>query len=734
MPPRKVLVATWLAFGIAVAAGAYLIALVGWELLAIGAASILAGVLYTGGPRPYGYEGLGEVFVFTFFGLVAVVGSYYVQTEELTALAFALGVPVGLLSAAILMVNNIRDIDTDRRAGKRTLAVRLGRRRAIAVFAATLCAGVRLDARPRGRRGGAVAGAAAAGRAAGPAAARAPSPTRTDGPALNGALARTGMLLARLLAAAVRRPAARLLMKIERLEVVPYALPFKEPYVTARGRLDRRELLLVRLHADGLVGLGEAAPLALRGGSTLAEIAAELDRCRDVVVGATGRALTRGELPGVSPQARLAIELALLGPARQGGRGAGCTSCSRRSGRPVRCNATLVAGAPDDVAAKAREWADRGFETFKLKAGVDGDVEQVRAVRDAVPDDARIRVDANGTWSVDEAAARLEAMGPLELAEQPVATLDDMRALRARTDTRLAADESVVTVDGCACGGGGLRRGDGEAREGRQRAHRVRDRARAARVPVERARRAGRHRGGRARGAGAARRSSRTASRPRCCSPTRSPRGSASWRAGISTSPAVPASASRSTRPRSRAAGSTSVSVPLRWTRPTATPPSPPRSRRSWRAPACATPACRRDRARRRSRSRCGTSPAIRVWSHVDERSAGFFALGIAQETGAPAVVVTTSGTAGANVHPAVAEAHEARVPLIVMTADRPPELRGRGAGQTIDQLKLFGDAVRWFCELGVAAADDTGLLHYRSSGGAGRGRGARAPARARCT
>jgi 2-succinyl-5-enolpyruvyl-6-hydroxy-3-cyclohexene-1-carboxylate synthase len=108
--------------------------------------------------------------------------------------------------------------------------------------------------------------------------------------------------------------------------------------------------------------------------------------------------------------------------------------------------------------------------------------------------------------------------------------------------------------------------------------------------------------------------------------------------------------------------------------------------------------------------------PSIRVWSQVDERSAGFFALGIAQETGMPAVVVTTSGTAGANVHPAVAEADEARVPLIVITADRPPELRGRGAGQTIDQLKLYGEAVRWFCELGVAAADDTGLVHYRSS------------------
>ena len=98
VPPRKVLVATWLAFAIAVAAGAYLIALVGWELLAIGAASILAGVLYTGGPRPYGYEGLGELFVFVFFGVVAVAGSYYVQTEELTlagARAVGPGRPAG---------------------------------------------------------------------------------------------------------------------------------------------------------------------------------------------------------------------------------------------------------------------------------------------------------------------------------------------------------------------------------------------------------------------------------------------------------------------------------------------------------------------------------------------------------------------------------------------------------------------------------------------------------------
>jgi 1,4-dihydroxy-2-naphthoate octaprenyltransferase len=134
VPPRRVLVATYVTFGLAVLCGAYLIYLAGWILLAIGAASILAGVLYTGGPRPYGYEGLGELFVFLFFGIVAVTGSYYVQTEAVTWEAFALAVPVGLLAAAILVVNNIRDLESDRRAGKRTLAVRLGRPRARTIY------------------------------------------------------------------------------------------------------------------------------------------------------------------------------------------------------------------------------------------------------------------------------------------------------------------------------------------------------------------------------------------------------------------------------------------------------------------------------------------------------------------------------------------------------------------------------------------------------------------------
>ncbi len=107
--------------------------------------------------------------------------------------------------------------------------------------------------------------------------------------------------------------------------------------------------------------------------------------------------------------------------------------------------------------------------------------------------------------------------------------------------------------------------------------------------------------------------------------------------------------------------------------------------------------------------------PAIEARVLVDERSAGFFALGAAQAEGRPAVVLCTSGSAAANLHPAVVEADEAAVPLLALTADRPPELRGIGAGQTIDQLYLYGSAVRWFCEVGTHEADDSGLLHFRS-------------------
>jgi 1,4-dihydroxy-2-naphthoate octaprenyltransferase len=197
VPPRQVLVATYVAFGVAVLAGAYLIATAGWELLLVGAASILAGVLYTGGPRPYGYEGLGEVFVFLFFGIVAVTGSYFAQVERVTWEALALAVPVGLLAAAILVVNNVRDLETDRRAGKRTLAVRLGRPRARALFAAMVY-GALLSAPLPWPLGSdeldtpwmllpllALPLAVPLVRTV---------RNRTDGPALNGALGRTGLL------------------------------------------------------------------------------------------------------------------------------------------------------------------------------------------------------------------------------------------------------------------------------------------------------------------------------------------------------------------------------------------------------------------------------------------------------------------------------------------------------------------------------------------------------------
>jgi 1,4-dihydroxy-2-naphthoate octaprenyltransferase len=194
--PRRVLYATWIAFAAAVGVGIYLATVAGPEIIVVGAVSIAAGVLYTGGPRPYGYAGLGELFVFLFFGLVAVNGSYYVQLEELDWLPFLLSIPVGFLATAILVANNVRDLDTDARAGKRTLAVRLGRERTRDLYLALVVgAFVLLALVPLTDEGPVevLLGLIAAPLAVGPARA---VRTRTDGPALNGALAGTGMLLA----------------------------------------------------------------------------------------------------------------------------------------------------------------------------------------------------------------------------------------------------------------------------------------------------------------------------------------------------------------------------------------------------------------------------------------------------------------------------------------------------------------------------------------------------------
>ncbi|MGQ0630941.1 MAG: 1,4-dihydroxy-2-naphthoate polyprenyltransferase [Sporichthyaceae bacterium] len=138
--PKQVKIAALSAFGVGAGAGLVLAATTSWWLVAIGGAAIAAGWGYTGGKNPYGYRGLGELSVFVFFGLVAVLGTAYVQTEELSGIAVAASIPVGALACALLVVNNLRDAPTDVVAGKRTLAVRLGDARTRALYAVLLLA------------------------------------------------------------------------------------------------------------------------------------------------------------------------------------------------------------------------------------------------------------------------------------------------------------------------------------------------------------------------------------------------------------------------------------------------------------------------------------------------------------------------------------------------------------------------------------------------------------------
>jgi o-succinylbenzoate synthase len=237
-------------------------------------------------------------------------------------------------------------------------------------------------------------------------------------------------------------------VRLSSVEVIPYALPFEEPYVTARGVLRRREMVLLRVRdEDGVVGLGEAVPLALRGGVTLVEVVRELEGWGE-----------HGEAQALSAPARCAVETALMDLR---GRRVGKEAGEGERDEAVECNATLVAGRPDAVAAEAELWARDGFTTFKLKLGAESapdraiggpartrDVDQVRAVREALGAEVRIRVDANEAWDLETAKATLAALEPLgiELAEQPVAGLEAMAALAASTSIPLAADESVATL------------------------------------------------------------------------------------------------------------------------------------------------------------------------------------------------------------------------------------------------------------------------------------------------
>ncbi|HVS99485.1 MAG TPA: mandelate racemase/muconate lactonizing enzyme family protein [Solirubrobacterales bacterium] len=222
-------------------------------------------------------------------------------------------------------------------------------------------------------------------------------------------------------------------MRVADFEVIPYALPFKEPYVTARGTLTRREMVLLRARdEDGVEGLGEAVPLSLRGGGvTVQDVVKELEEL-----------VSWEPAEGLSMPALCALTTALI------------DLREKREGddawhAPVRCNATLVSGEPAAVAADAERWAADGFGTFKLKVGAGDDVGQVRAVREAVGPEARIRLDANAAWSLDEASEILAAVEPLgiELVEQPVGTIAEASVLAKRTKIWLAGDESIVTLE-----------------------------------------------------------------------------------------------------------------------------------------------------------------------------------------------------------------------------------------------------------------------------------------------
>src|SRR6201991_413255 len=222
-------------------------------------------------------------------------------------------------------------------------------------------------------------------------------------------------------------------MRLDAVEVIPYALPFKEPYVTARGTLTRREMVLLRLRdEDGVEGLGEAVPLSLRGGVTIETVVRELEAWGretsgpEVLVGPEEYAAL--SLPG-----RCALTTALLD--REKRRGA--TTSERH---PVRCNATLITAAPVAVADEAERWAADGFGTFKLKVGAGEDVAQVRAVREALGPEAKIRLDANASWSLDEATEILTAVEPLgiELVEQPVESVEEAAELGRRGAIRPA--------------------------------------------------------------------------------------------------------------------------------------------------------------------------------------------------------------------------------------------------------------------------------------------------------
>jgi o-succinylbenzoate synthase len=239
-------------------------------------------------------------------------------------------------------------------------------------------------------------------------------------------------------------------MRLASVEVVPYALPFKQPYMTARGTLTRRQMVLLRLRSDdGLVGLGEAVPLSLRGGVGIEQVVRELEEADQ---SEALHDLVKDPRPEYFESAMIDPRLTLSAPSQFAVLTAlndlqAKTTGDVSSSTAILCNATLVAGAPAAVASDALEWAGAGFSVFKLKLGTSEDVEQVRAVRAAVGPGMKIRVDANAAWSLQTATRILDELEPfdIELVEQPVATMEEAAELSGLTTIPLSGDESIVS-------------------------------------------------------------------------------------------------------------------------------------------------------------------------------------------------------------------------------------------------------------------------------------------------
>jgi L-alanine-DL-glutamate epimerase-like enolase superfamily enzyme len=248
--------------------------------------------------------------------------------------------------------------------------------------------------------------------------------------------------------------------RIRSLETVPVGLPFRRPYRTATGRLERREMIIVRLRADdGTTGYGDAVPMSLRGGRGLESVRTDLDDiCAPALAGIgigsdaadlAPAALQRCRAAGAGAQALSAIEIAMIDLT---GKVEGLPAwrlLGAASPGPVPCNGTIGADEPKVAAVIAAEMVGRGFDTLKVKVGTGADLERMRAIRAAAGPDVRLRVVANAAWSVEEAVpllAELEPLG-LQLVEQPCATLEELAEVRSISPAAVVADESVSDLE-----------------------------------------------------------------------------------------------------------------------------------------------------------------------------------------------------------------------------------------------------------------------------------------------